>query len=241
MLWLLEHVNQIFFSELAPYLPLLCAKRRERVGSIRREQDRVQSVLAELLLRHALAQEYGFTEIPAIAEGETGKPFFPGRSDLHFNLSHCGTAVACALDAAPVGVDVQEYRKLRRAAAPLAATDRLQPVDPVCEDRHRLSTPPAYRILSGTERAWVEAGDTPEEQDRRFTAVWTCKEAFGKATGKGIHYEMKDTEFLPGKKPWRQYGYCFQQFWRPDAVLTLCASAPLPCIVVNRKDISELR
>lgn len=239
MLWLLEHVNLLSFSDLTDFLPILRTERRERVLSMRDERSRVQSVVAEILLRHALAQEYGFAEIPAIAEGEMGKPFFPGRSNLHFNLSHCGTAVACALDAAPVGVDVQEFRKLRRAAAPLAAADRLQPVDPECGDRHRLSAPPIYRILSGTERAWVEAGDTPEEQDRRFTAVWTCKEAFGKATGNGIHYEMKATDFLPGARPWRQYGFWFQQFCRPDAVLTLCASAPLPCVVVNRKDISE--
>ncbi len=218
MLWLIENVDQIDFSELSGFVPKLSPSRRDRVLSATHESTRVRSVLAELLLRHAIREEYGLTELPRIETGEKGKPFFPERPDIHFNLSHCRAAVACALDGAPLGVDVQEYRTF-------------------CRDKHGLSAPPVYRILSETERTWVEAGESPEDRDRRFTAVWTCKEAYGKKTGEGFLYDLKSTEFLPHPGAWEQYGLVFQHWSAAEYALTLCAAASMPRKLVCLEEI----
>ena len=106
MLWLLEDPESVQFEALLPVLPRITPSRRERALSMRLESPRVQTILAELLLRHALLEEYGLTELPRVETGEKGKPFFPERPQLHFNLSHCNAALACALDSTPVGVDV---------------------------------------------------------------------------------------------------------------------------------------
>lgn len=251
MLWLLENLETVTFEALEPLLPRISESRRARVLSMKQEQARVQSVLAELLLRHALREEYGLAELPKIETGKKGKPFFPDHPDVHFNLSHCKTAVACALDSAPVGVDVQELRPLHRAARPLAAASpslplegKLSPVRTLVTDEvvpQERKTPPVYRILSEPERAWVEAGETSAEQDRRFTAVWTCKEAYGKAVGEGFLYDLRSTEFLPRKKPWRQSGYLFRYCDLGDTALTLCAEHPLRLRRVElRRLISKL-
>ena len=218
MLWLIENVKQITLSDVVPLFPCLSEARREKLASFRHEPSAVQSALAELLLRHVLREEYGLTELPRIERGEKGKPFFPENPDICFNLSHCSTAVACALSSAPVGVDVQEYRT-------------------ICRDKHCLSAPPIYRILSETERAWVEAGESPEEQDRRFAAVWTCKEAYGKKTGVGFLYDLKSTEFLPQPGEWIQYGSRFYHLSAPDYALTLCTNMSLPCKPVSFEEI----
>ncbi len=238
MLWLIENVDQIAFSELSGFVPKLSPSRRDRVLSTTHEPTRVRSVLAELLLRHALREEYGLTELPAIETGEKGKPFFPDRPEIHFNLSHCRTAVACALAAAPVGVDVQEYKPLCRAARPLAAADERHSSKETRRDKHCLSAPPIYRILSEAERAWVEAGETPTEQDRRFTAVWTCKEAYGKKTGDGFLYDLRSTCFIPDKASWQQYDSLFFRLSREEYELTLCADQPMLWIQVCFEDIS---
>ena len=209
MLWLIGNVDQIAFSDLVRFLPKLSPGRRERILSMTNEPAMVRSALAELLLRHALREEYGLTDLPRIETGEKGKPFFPDRPDICFNLSHCKTAVACALDGAPVGVDVQEVRSLRRAAPDTG------------------KAPPVYRILSEPERAWVEAGETPDERDRRFAAVWTCKEAWGKALGVGYLYDLQSTAFRPKKRPWQQYGFTFRHLDFGDTCLTLCAGSAL--------------
>ena len=236
MLWILEHVDQLNTEAVLSLLPQISEGRRARVLSVTHVPAKVRSVLAELLLRYALRKEYGLTELPSIDTGKKGKPFFPDHPDVHFNLSHCKTAVACALDASPLGVDVQEVRPLRRdvprpsASLSLPLEGKVSPVrTPVTDEVvPRASTaPPLYRVLSETERSWVEAGETPEEQDRRFTAVWTCKEAYGKAVGEGFLYDLRSTEFLPRKKPWQQSGYLFRYCDLGDTALTLCAEHPL--------------
>ena len=217
MIWLLEHVEQLDPAEVLACLHAISEVRRARVLGMKNGSAQIRSILAELLLRHALLAEYGLTELPGIGFGEKGKPFFPDRPDLQFSLSHCKTAAACALDSAPVGVDVQEVRCLRRRAGQ-------------CD-------PPVYRALSAPERAWVKAGRTAAEQDRRFTAVWTCKEAYGKARADGILYEIKSTEFLPAAESWRQYGFTFRQWALDDAVLTLCGRGELPLQTVSFSEL----
>ena len=216
MLWLIEHVEQIQLSELVSLFPCLSEERREKVARFRHEPSAVQSALAELLLRHALREEYGLTELPKIETGEKGKPFFPVHPELQFNLSHCAFAVACALDPSPLGVDVQEFRTLRRG-------------------RENSNVKPLFFVLSDPERAWVEAGESPAEQDRRFTAVWTCKEAWGKARGEGILYELQSTAFLPQTGVWEQYGFAFHHWLEEDLAVTLCAA---PSAGMPRKTLS---
>ena len=218
MLWIIEHIDTLDPEAVLRFLPGLSEDRKAAILSMTNGSAQVRSVLAELLLRHALREEYGLKDLPRIEIGEKGKPFFPDLPDLHFNLSHCKTAVVCALDSSPVGVDVQEVRFLRRNGT-------------------MPSAPSVYRILSEKERAWVEAGQTPDEHDRRFTAVWTCKEAWGKALGVGFLYDLKTTEFLPRPEAWRQYGFTFQQSCLSDTVLTLCAAKSLPCRNVTFEDI----
>lgn len=261
MLWLLEELNTVSFDALLPLLPRLSDARRSRVLSMRHESTQVQTILSELLLRHALREEYALPELPKIETGKKGKPFFPEHPEIHFNLSHCKYAVACALDSAPVGVDAEALgRLLRPGAQPVSETE-----DPKTSPARRGGGPPPraveglprqqspsgidvrlpspssepllLRVLSEAERAWVLAEESPAEQDRRFTAVWSCKEAWGKALGQGILYDLKSTGFLPETGNWRQNAFCFTHLSRGEYELTLCSAKPLS---IRRLTPSEL-
>ena len=74
--------------------------------------------LAYRLLALAVEQELGLRPLPEIAREAGGKPFFPGRPELCFNLSHSHGAAVCAIHDKPVGIDVE---KLRPAPKRLAA------------------------------------------------------------------------------------------------------------------------
>lgn len=213
MLWILNGVDQISYHAVSRFLPSLSAHRRQTVLAMRSEAARVQRVLAELLLHHAVRTEFGLSELPTVQTGEKGKPFFPDSPALHFNLSHCKTAVACAMDSAPLGVDVQELRSLYRSSPG--------------------ANPSVYRVLSPFERAWVTDGESESEREGRFLAVWTCKEAYGKAIGCGYLYDLKITEFCPHGESWRQYGYSFELGQTPDYVWALCAQVSLPVKTVS--------
>ncbi len=68
-----------------------------------------RSALVRRLLAHGWAMLYG-GELPAIQKDGFGKPFFPGRPDVFFSLSHTNSHVLCAIGGAPVGADIQTHR-----------------------------------------------------------------------------------------------------------------------------------
>lgn len=60
--------------------------------------------------------------MPAVGRLSGGKPYFPGRPDIHFSLSHTKTHVLCAISDFPVGVDVETVRPVRQGVAERVCT-----------------------------------------------------------------------------------------------------------------------
>ncbi len=73
--------------------------------------------LARRLLTAALERELSLSELPEIAREAGGKPYFPSRPDICFNLSHSHGAAVCALHDKPVGIDVEKLRPAPRRLA----------------------------------------------------------------------------------------------------------------------------
>lgn len=217
MLWLLEHLEQLDMATVNRFLPLCFVSRQERIRAVKNEPGGTRMILGELLLRYAVHQETGRSDLPELRTGEQGKPYFPDCPDLCFNLSHCKTAVACALDASPLGVDVQDYRLFTKAPDP--------------------HDPPVFRVLSPTERAWVCEIADAAARDRRFIQVWTCKEAYGKSLGVGLAYAFRQTAFRPAPEPWTQYGFTFTHWSGRSDALTLCAAGSLPLQIVPARKL----
>lgn len=69
-----------------------------------------ERALARRLLVLALERECGVSGLPEMAAAEGGKPYFPARPKLQFNLSHSRGAAVCALHHLPIGVDVERLR-----------------------------------------------------------------------------------------------------------------------------------
>lgn len=140
----------------------ISASRREKALRFKHEQGQRECVLAYLLLKRALKEVYGMDGDPEMVEQEGGKPLLKDYPEIHFNLSHCKSAVACAIGDEPVGVDVERVRKYDDSLA-----------------RH---------VLNGKELEEVEASD---DKARAFIRLWTMKEAVLKLTGEGIRSDLK--------------------------------------------------
>ncbi len=157
MLYIFDDMNALSGGFWYRSLPLLSGQRREKVLAYRFEQDKNLSAAAYLLLRHALKAEYGIGEPVEFEFGESGKPVLRGYPRVHFNLSHCRAAVACAVSGSPVGVDIQEIEPVERALA--------------------------GRVLTEAENRSFLASTDPE---RTFCEYWTKKESWLKKSGLGI-------------------------------------------------------
>ena len=129
-------------------------------GELRRAEQRgALWANTRAALRETLAG-YLDSEPDALRFDETGKPRLEPRSPLRFNLTHSGdrALVAVAVER-EVGVDIE----------------RIEPGRPV----ERL----ARRIFLGGERAATMEADDPTLAYHRH---WVAKEAFAKATGRGV-------------------------------------------------------
>jgi 4'-phosphopantetheinyl transferase len=155
----------------APPIPLpelerlLSVQERERSRRLLLERDRRLSVLSWGLVRTTLGAIVG--RDPAsleFARDQFGKPALPGGPS--FNLSHSGDRVLIALaEEGRVGVDVEVIRPLPDAEAL------------------------AERSFSTDEAAALSAL-AAAERERAFFRIWTRKEAFIKAVGRGMSIPM---------------------------------------------------
>lgn len=143
----------------------LSAERRARADRMRQTADKIRSVGASLVLEYALGR-LGITD-PHYSYGKRGKPFLSNRDDVHFNLSHSGDRVMCAISAYPVGCDVER--------------ESIGEVSVKMEDL----------VLSKSERQLCsEAFD----RKRTFFRLWTSKESFVKVLGEGMAINLSETE-----------------------------------------------
>lgn len=140
----------------------ISASRREKALKFKHEQGQRECVLAYLLLKRALKEVYGIDENPELIEQEGGKPMLKDHPEIHFNLSHCKSAVACVIGDEPVGVDIDRIRNYNAQLA-----------------RHTMNDNELQEIENNADEA------------RTFIRLWTKKEALLKLTGEGIRSDLK--------------------------------------------------
>lgn len=159
MVYIDEHIDDF---DLPTALADISNQRREQALRFKYERGQRTCVLAYLLLKKALREEYGITDNPLFEYGEHGKPTIVGHPDIHFNLSHCREAVACVVSHYPVGIDVESVHRYKEALS-------------------------AY-TMNDCEQVQILAAERPEVV---FTRLWTMKEARLKLTGEGITDNLK--------------------------------------------------
>jgi len=144
---------------------LLAIDERHRVERFVREADRRRALLARAMARTVLAGCVGADPKDLrFTYNAYGKPALAPEfgEGVHFNVSHSGAMVVCAVSReGEIGVDIEDRRRTVE----------------FCEL--------ARNFFSAEEAAAVERA--PEHLvRRRFYEIWTLKEAFVKARGRGL-------------------------------------------------------
>ena len=125
---------------------------------------------AHMLLRRCL-QEYGVDYIvdkTPLLFGEHGKPSLAEYPELHYNISHADGIAAAMVSAHECGIDCERIRSYDRRVMKRAFSEREQQI---------------------VENA-VES-----ERELLFFSLWTLKESYVKALGKGILFPLRKVEF----------------------------------------------
>jgi 4'-phosphopantetheinyl transferase len=169
---LTEEMDEI---AVARAVAVLSDSERTRAQRFAFAGDRRDFAAAHALTRLALSR-YGDRppERWRFQEGTNGKPSLvadDGTPPLAFNLSHTHGLVACAIaPGVDVGIDVERV------------------------DRRVGASEIAPRFFSQGERADL-ARCPADERARRFFELWTLKEAYIKAIGKGLSHSLNTFGF----------------------------------------------
>ncbi len=156
---------------LKEYRCCLCTAETKKADRYMKPADRHLSLVSKALVRYVIGevtqQDPGALRF---STNEHGKPFPVGLPDIHFNLSHShGVAVCAVCRDTDVGVDVEDVGR-----------------------RTDLSI--ARRFFSSAEADLVSKA--PEAEKRAlFFDVWTLKEAYIKAVGRGLSIPLNSFSF----------------------------------------------
>ncbi len=161
--YVLDDISSVTSSELQAAIASLPDWRREQALKFKHEQGRKECALSYLLLCRMLREQLGISECPHFSYGEHGKPILAEHPHIHFNISHCKSAIACAVSDTEVGVDV--------------------------EAAGRYSESLARYCMNYAELSQIQSAASP---DAEFTRLWTQKEAVFKLTGTGINDDVKN-------------------------------------------------
>lgn len=156
---------------LEPDTSTLSPDELARAARYRFDADRRTFVFARATLRRLLAGEVGAEPAALVFDyGAHGKPRLSRFPELEFNLAHTREAIAIAIAAHPVGIDIE------RVAPERAALDG------------------AASFFAPAECAAL-ARCAPESRHELFFALWTLKEAYVKARGEGLSLPLDGFEF----------------------------------------------
>ncbi|MBR4448212.1 4'-phosphopantetheinyl transferase superfamily protein [Methanobrevibacter sp.] len=145
---------------------LVSKNRQEKIDFYRFEKDKKLSAGAYLLLKKLLSEE-NITD-PIFKTEKYGKAYISNHENIHFNLSHSGKMVLCAISDKEVGADI-EY------------------ID------HAIDLNIAkHHFYNGEYENIMNAKNNYEE----FFKYWVLKESYMKYTGLGMNLQLDSFEIM---------------------------------------------
>jgi len=144
-------------------LQIISAQNRERCTRFRLKKDALCTLYGELMLRNVLIQRFSLkNEDIEILRRDDGKPYVKGLP-IHFNISHSGEFVVCAVSEQEVGIDIE----------------RIKEVD--------LNIARRFFCKSEYEDLLAQIAD---KQLDYFFSIWTLKESYMKWLGSGMEIPL---------------------------------------------------
>ncbi|NLP14240.1 MAG: 4'-phosphopantetheinyl transferase superfamily protein [Clostridium sp.] len=141
-----------------------------KIKKFRRYEDSLRALTAQILIRTIACSKLNKDKrLIKFAAGPNGKPYIDNEDNFHFNISHSGDWVVCAVSYRPVGIDVERIKEIDFAIA--------------------------KRFFSKEEAKDLFSKEGEEEKKDYFFKLWTLKESYIKADGRGLSLPLDSFSF----------------------------------------------
>ena len=162
------HIKELFATDVEKWSrDIVSIRIYEKIKRLKFMDDKKRTLAGELLARYALVLEKQIPKTEIIFDVyENGKPYCTSFPKMHFNISHSGSWVVCAVSDRPIGIDIE---KVGLADMQIA---------------RRFFTKYEYQYLQ-----------RQENQAEVFYKLWTLKESYIKYTGQGLTVPLNSFEF----------------------------------------------
>ncbi len=162
MIYIFENIQKLDKGFVEQTFLELSIQRKKKIEGYKILSDKINSCIAFLLLRYALKNEYNIDEKPEFVFGKYGKPFLKDYPNIFFSISHCKTAVACAVSNHNIALDIMDFRKVKQSVI--------------------------KRVCSADEQIVLSKSNSI---DKDFTRLWVMKECYAKLDGRGLSLDFK--------------------------------------------------
>ena len=184
-------------------------EKKIRISEFYRFEDSQHSLLGDVLVRYAICNRLGIKNDRLVfGSNGYGKPILLDPHGIHFNISHSGSWVVCAIEDKKVGIDVELIKPINMKIA--------------------------ERFFSKDE--YISLRNVPEKMRLKyFYMLWTLKESYIKAEGNGLNIPL--SSFMVNIESYNLYNsegseikkYCFYQYFlENDTVCVICTLARKP-------------
>lgn len=174
-------------TQLLPLLSCVSREKSEKLSRFHHQEDLIRGLIGDLLVRKIISETFAVPVKGIVFDTNSyGKPYLaiPDNSSFHYNVSHSGDWVVCAIDDCPVGIDIE----------------KIQPV--------QLEI--SRRFFAREEVEFIEKAPSDEQRQKRFFAVWTAKESYIKAIGQGLSHSLNNFSTVRegSVEGWRVFDHC---------------------------------
>lgn len=159
--------------------------RRKEIQQFSLQAERIRKLVGQLLLQFILQNKKGIFLSPLqFIRNDWGKPSIFGLEGIHFNISHSQDYVVCGISSLPIGIDVEAVREI--------------------------NTNIANRFFSIEEIEYINMKNGDERLEC-FFQIWTRKESYVKAVGKGLMIPLNSFSVTPmrGSQLYDQNGFTY--------------------------------
>ena len=193
-----ENYQQLL-AQLSPDMQLQLSK-------FRKWEDAHRSLLGKALLLQGLKQfDLSALSLAEVSYTPFQKPYF--NNGIHFNISHSGNYIVCAISKMEVGIDIEEVKDI-----PLS-------------DFTELFSPEELKLIFTDPNNFLP-----------FYTLWTQKEAFLKASGVGLNLPLNQVIIMNDAIHYNGITWYLQKINIDDNYLCHLAS-PQPNVQVNLNEL----